>query len=168
MGITLLYYLLAGLVAASALCILITPSMLYAALSLTITLVGLASIYFLQGAAFIAVVHIMIQVSGLLLIILFSLMLLKLDNNPALKCKQLRPTICIAMLLSLGLAAFFYLSIQSWPQPSPVQQLPSENSVVALGLQLLGPYALPLELAGIMLLIALVGAIYIVRGRHTS
>ena len=168
MGITLLYYLSAGLVAASALCILITQSMLYAALSLTITLVGLASIYFLQGAAFIAVVHIIIQGSSLLLIILFSLMLLKLDNNPALKHTQLRLTSCIAMLLSLGLAAFFYLSIQSWPQPSPVQQPPAENSVTALGLQLLGPYALPLELAGIMLLIALVGAIYIARGRHTG
>ena len=168
MGITLFYYLLAGLVAASALCILITPNMLFAALSLAITLVGLASIFFLQGAAFIAVVLIMIQASSLLLIILFSLMLLKLDNNPAFKPTQLRLTCCIAMQLSLGLAAFFFPSIQAWPQPSTVQQFPAENSVSALGLQLLGPYALPLELAGIMLLIAIVGAIYIARGRHTS
>jgi len=169
MLITLLYYLLAGLVAASAVFILITPHLLYAALGLMITIMGLAAIYFLQGAAFIAVAHIILYVGGVLLIILFSLMLFNPSINSTSRRAKPGLTAYVIILLMLGLASFFYIGIQILPQPSPAQRLlPAKDAVAALGLELFGPYALVLELAGIILLIALIGALYIARGSYVD
>lgn len=164
MLIKLLYYFFAGLIAAAALLIVVTPSVLYAALSLIIILISLAFIYFLQGAAFIAVIHIIIYVGGILLFILFSLMMLKPNTGQAFKQTKLGYSLFIVILLILCLASLLYLSIKSLPKPIP-PQAPPEDTVAALGLQLLGPYALALELAGIILLIALLGAVYIARGK---
>ena len=166
MLIKLLHYFSAGLIAAAALLIVVTPSVLYAALSFLIILISLAFIYFLQGVAFIAVIHIIIYVGGILLFNLFSLILLKLNIGQAFKRTKLGYTlfIVIVILLILCLTPLLYLSIKSLPQPT-LPQAPPGDTIVALGLQLLGPYALALELAGIILLIALLGAVYIARGK---
>ena len=164
MLIKLLHYFSAGLIAAAALLIVVTPSVLYAALSFLIILISLAFIYFLQGVAFIAVIHIIIYVGGILLFNLFSLILLKLNIGQAFKRTKLGYTLFIVILLILCLTPLLYLSIKSLPQPT-LPQAPPGDTIVALGLQLLGPYALALELAGIILLIALLGAVYIARGK---
>lgn len=167
MPISILYYFLAGLVATASLCILITHDILYAALCLIITLVSLAGIYFLQGAAFLAVIYIIIYGGGVLLIVLFSLMLLKPNNSLASKQIKLATTLAIVAALILSLGPFLWFTTVSLLQPT-LPQTYVESTVATLGLELLGNYALALELVGIILLIALVGALYIARGKHTD
>jgi NADH:ubiquinone oxidoreductase subunit 6 (subunit J) len=77
----LLYALLAGLAAAAALLILFTPHVLYAALGLLCVLLSMAAIYFLQGASFVAVAHIMVYGSGVLVLVLFSTLMLPLSTQ---------------------------------------------------------------------------------------
>ena len=70
MSITFLYAFLASLVVASALLIVLTPHVFYAVLGLLCTLLGMAAIYFLQGASFVAVAHIIVYGGGVLVLFL--------------------------------------------------------------------------------------------------
>lgn len=157
---TLLYALLAGLVVAAALVILLTPHVLYAALGLLCVVLGMAAVYFLQGAAFVAVAHVIVYGSGVLVLILFSTLLLPLDSKPALQRLEWILGGLVAGLLGgclWPLARFAMHTIQQQDSLYP----PQADAITGLGLQLLGPYALAFEWIGLALLIASVGATYI-------
>jgi NADH-quinone oxidoreductase subunit J len=158
----LLYALLAGLVVAAALLILLTPHVLYAALGLLCVLLGMAAIYFLQGAAFVAVAHVIVYGSSVLVLVLFSALLLPLDSKPTAQ----RPRWVLGSLVTglLGgclwpLVRFAVRTLQQQGNMHP----PQADAIADLGLQLLGPYALAFEWVGLNLLIALVGAVYIMK-----
>lgn len=168
MIINILYYLLMILIIASSLSILVTQNTFYAVLYLLVTLIGFAGIYLLQGAALVAILNLVIQGGGILLMMLFSFMLLHIDNSPPSKHTQQRLIVLFVILLTMGLATSFYFSIKSFFLLSPSKQFPTENAAVSLGLQLVGPYALALELTSIILLVALVGAVYIARGQPAN
>ncbi len=159
----LLYAFLAGLTAASALLVLLTPHMLYAALGLLCTLLGMAAIYFLQGASFVAVAYVIVYGSGVVVIIFCSALLLPLYT----KTTNQHPRWLLKTLITIGLAGGVL-----WPwvsslgyslQQKEVADLLQEDVVAGLGLQLLGPYALAFEWVGLSLLIALVGALHIMQ-----
>ena len=71
----LLFYFFAGLVVASALVVLFTRNILNAAFSLIFTFLGIAAIYVLAGADFIAITQIIVYVGGILVLMVFGVML---------------------------------------------------------------------------------------------
>jgi len=159
---TLLYALLAGLVMAAALLILLTPHILYAALGLLCALLGMAAIYFLQGAAFVAVAHIIVYGGGVLVLVLLSALLLPLGSKTTTQRPRRILGSLVAGLLGVCLWPLVRFAVHTLQQQSTVHPL-QEDMVTRLGLQLLGPYALAFEWVGLNLLIALVGAVYIMR-----
>jgi NADH:ubiquinone oxidoreductase subunit 6 (subunit J) len=164
MLIHLLYYLFAGLVAMAAVSILFTSQVFYAALCLLGVSIGLSAIYFLQGATFIAVIYLIVYAGGVLVVILFALLFFR---PPArITPTQLKLSYRMLTVLGVGLLLMPLLkwSISLVAHPSnPMQTAELDTSVVNIGYQLLGPYGLLVEIAGILLLIVLVGALYIVR-----
>ncbi|XWN35719.1 MAG: NADH-quinone oxidoreductase subunit J [Roseivirga sp.] len=154
--------LLLGWIAAAAFIVLLTLHTLYATLGLLLVVLGMAAFYFLQGAAFVAVVQVMVYGGGLLVLLLFSLMLLPLAPAPSPKRAKNFRSLWAAGLLSGGLWPLSYYAVQILPQERALS-LGTENAVTSWGLQLLGPYAFVFEWAALSLLIALVGAIYVVQ-----
>ena len=158
-----LYYLLVGFIATAVLFILWTPHAHYAALGLLLALLGMAAIYFLQGAAFIAVAYIVVYAGSVLLLLLFSTGILAPQVAPgSLKFSQsLKPLLAslsivgVAWLWGQWLAGFLPPSLSSNPEITV-------PSIQQLGLQLLGPYGFAFEWTGVVLLIALVGAVCLV------
>jgi len=163
---TLLYSLLAGLVVAAVLLILLTPHVLYAALGLLCVLLNMAAIYFLQGAAFVAVAHIVVYGSGVLVLFLFSTLLLPLSTKTTTMRSIGVLGILVVSLFVGGLWPMVDFAMRTLQQKEPLYLLQA-NAVTDLGLQLLGPYALAFEWIGLSLLIALVGATCIMRERST-
>lgn len=159
----LLYALLAGLVVASALLVLLTPHMLYAALGLLCALLGMAAIYFLRGAAFVAVAHVIVHGSGVAVIIFCSTFLLPLYTNTANQHPKWLLKTLIAVGLVGGILWSMVSSLRYTLQQKSAVVLLQEDVVAGLGWQLLGPYALAFEWVGLNLLIALVGAMHIMR-----
>jgi NADH-quinone oxidoreductase subunit J len=159
---TLLYALLAGPVVAAALLILLTPHVLYAALGLLCVLLGMAAIYFLQGAAFVAVAHVIVYGGGVLMLVLFSAFLLPLGTRPTFQRSNWILVGLVAGLSGVCLWPLVRFSVHTLQQQGTVCT-PQADAVSGLGLQLLGPYALALEWTGLNLLIALVGASYIMK-----
>jgi NADH-quinone oxidoreductase subunit J len=160
-SMVLLYVLFAGLVVAAALLVLCTPHVLYAALGLLLVLLSMAAIYFLQGASFVAVAHIMVYGSGVLVLVLFSTLMLPLRTKRADMHPNRVFTVLVAGLLGGCLWPLVGCAVRTLQQQG-VATL-QENVVTGLGLQLLGPYSLAFEWVGMNLLIALVGAVYIMR-----
>ncbi|MHA7877726.1 MAG: NADH-quinone oxidoreductase subunit J family protein [Bacteroidota bacterium] len=160
----LFYAFFSGLVMASALLILLTPHMLYAVLGLLCMLLGMAAVYFLQGASFVAVAYVIVYGSGVAVLILFSALLLPLYHTKAVNwsSKRLLGTLIATGLTGGLLWLLVRFSEHALQQKSSVAPLP-EDTIVGLGLQLLGPYALAFEWIGLSLLIALVGSACIMR-----
>ena len=159
----LLYLCLAGLVSAAGLLILWTPHVLYAALGLLGVLLSMAAIYFLQGAAFIAVAQTLVYGGGVVALLLFSTLMLPLDSPP-LPRQRNRWILggIVIVLLGSCLGALVYEAGQGLHAQALVSALPTDV-VAMLGLQLVGPYALVFEWTGLNLLVALVGAVYLLK-----
>src|SRR5450432_2145508 len=83
---TLFFYMLAGVIVASAVGVALAPNILYSAFSLLGTLGGIAGLYLLLGADFVGIAQLLIYVGGILVLILFAVLLtnkigeLKLSN----------------------------------------------------------------------------------------
>lgn len=171
----LLYYIFASLIVIAALFILVTDHILYAALMLLLTLLGIAALYSLMSAEFIAIAQLMVYIGGLLLLILFAIMLTSQAAKNTLRLgayHQFLRLLWVGLFFTLLLLSICRIDFQAlgWIQNSLERATtsPTENPLEKIGLQLLSTYALILELVALLLLIALVGAVYIARGNHKN
>lgn len=155
-----LYFFFAGLVVAAGLLILMTPHILYAVLGLLGVLLGMAAIYFLQGAAFLAVAQVLVYGSGVLVLLFFSSFLLPLAPRPALGRRPWMFGSTVVVLVAMVLSPLVWAASERLHGQMPVSVLPADV-VATLGFQLVGPYALAFEWTGVVLLVALTGALYI-------
>ncbi|MCG8340168.1 MAG: NADH-quinone oxidoreductase subunit J [Cytophagales bacterium] len=173
--VDLLYYIFSSLIVISALFILVTDHILYAALMLMLTLLGIAAIYILVNAEFIAVTQLMVYVGGILLLILFGIMLTSQEAKNTLRLfsyQQFFRILWVCVLFTLLLLSIFRIDFKAlgWIKNSleGATTSPTENPIEKVGLQLLSKYALIFELVALLLLIALVGAVYIARRNHQN
>src|SRR5919202_3180030 len=133
----------------------------HAALALVGTFFGVASMYLLLEAEFLAVVQVLIYVGAISVLILFAIMLtrgLMRTTDESGTNNQWAIAAIIAAFLFLGM---LLISLQGpWPvNPSSI----AGDLVPALGTALLTTYVLPFEIASVLLLAALVGALVIAR-----
>jgi NADH-quinone oxidoreductase subunit J len=135
-------------------------SMFNAALSLVGALFGVAAIFLLMEAEFLAVVQVMVYVGAIATLIVFAIMLsrnmMKRDIRSA--NDQWIEGIVVATLLFVLLAAV--LTRAAWPTVSP--EVP-RDAIVGIGQQLVGDFVIPFEVASVLLLVAMIGAIIIAR-----
>lgn len=135
--------------------------LVYSAFSLMATFLGVAALYGLVGADFLAVVQLLIYVGGILVLVLFGVMLTQKvqDVNVSNESTNRFP----AAVLSIGLFMFLFriaLSADSWR----AQDTPGwEPSASEIGHLFLNEYLLPFEVASVVLLLVLIGAAYLVR-----
>ena len=156
---TVVFYLLATLAVVSALGVALSRNILHSAFSLLGTLAGVAGLYFLLGADFVAVVQLLVYVGGILVLILFAVLLTREITD--IKISNLSVSLLggvPAALLVLGLVTRICMNApfaSTAPATAP--------TVNRLGDALLREYVLPFEIASVILLMALVGAMVIAR-----
>lgn len=164
-----LYYFFAGLVGMSALCMLFTRHTLYAALCLVGVSIGLSAIYFLQGATWIAITYLLVYASGVLVIILFAVFMLRpLELTRRYSRIWYKVITFLGVGLCLAPLGRWTIQLVVATQAKNKEMAATAVSVHQLGYQLIGPYALLLEIVGIMLLVAVVGALYVVQKEESS
>ncbi|MBE0681434.1 MAG: NADH-quinone oxidoreductase subunit J [Anaerolineales bacterium] len=147
----------------SALMVVTTGNLVHAALWLVSTLFGVAVIYALLNAGFIAVVQVVVYIGAIAILFIFAVMLTRKDlrdQGPQMNSNWWLGAI-LAVLVFAGLA----FMLQGWSGFSKTAAvLPSGfDAVGLLGEQLTSPnaYVLPFEVASVLLLAALVGAVYV-------
>uniref|UniRef100_A0AAU7VBB2 NAD(P)H-quinone oxidoreductase subunit 6, chloroplastic n=1 Tax=Streptosarcina moshanensis TaxID=3096259 RepID=A0AAU7VBB2_9VIRI len=143
-----------------ALGVVLAPTMVYAALCLGVTLVGVALVYLFLNADFLAAVQLLIYVGAINVLILFAIMLVGQGSASEQQPLGYRLACLLGVtLLSLPLAV---ASSQTWPTLNP-PVLASEDRIGAIGSHLFKEFLLPFELISLVLLVALIGAIQMAR-----
>jgi NADH:ubiquinone oxidoreductase subunit 6 (subunit J) len=161
----LVFYGLAALTIITAMMATFYHNIFKSACALFFTFLGLAGLFAMLGADFLAVTQVVVYVGGILTLILFGVLLTS-PINILLKLDS-RTTFVLAFfagLLLLGMLSYVVYAT-GWPElPAEVvdQQSPTTRDI---GNLLLGRYLLPFEISSITLLIALIGAAYMVRRR---
>ncbi len=157
----LAFFALSGLTLLSALAVVTLRNLLHSALALVVTFIGVAGLYLLLQAEFIAFVQVLLYIGAVMVLILFAIMLTRRLMQQQLY--QFTGKWWIAAPLSLLLAALIAPVVwTTWgarPSVSP-EPVPKE-ATAALGEALMTRFALPFEIASVLLLVALVGAIVI-------
>jgi NADH-quinone oxidoreductase subunit J len=156
----IIFYLFAAVTVLSAFFVVTNRNIIYSAFFLLFTFFGVAGIYVLLGADFVAIVQLIVYVGGILILLLFGVMLTNKITNVEIKTGtiNLYPAVIGVGILTGSLIAA--LVNTTWRVSPGDNTLPTTKS---LGLLLMNEYVLIFELLGIILLIALIGAASIAR-----
>jgi NADH-quinone oxidoreductase subunit J len=163
MGVAQVVFIVLGLITvAAAVAVVSLPNLFHSALSLVLALFALAGLYALLGAGYIAVVQVLIYVGAVAVLIILGIMVSERfmgHRRQAISEQWWIGAIAAALLL----AVLSYLGVRvAWPV---VVQQPPSDMVARLGEALVGKYVLPFEVASLVLVASLIGAIYIARER---
>jgi NADH-quinone oxidoreductase subunit J len=129
-------------------------------LSLAFSFFSLAGIYLLLQAEFLAVVQVLIYTGAISILMIFGIMLTKPEEGEASKAHRRHHwfslvVVTIFFIVILGI-------IYQLPISTPTAEVPNQ-SIQNLGITLFQQYAIPFELASVLLLVALIGAIILAR-----
>lgn len=178
---TLLFWVVAVAIVGAALMVVGSRKIVHSALALVIVFAMAAGVYLLLNAEFIAIVQILVYAGAITILILFALMLTRVDNQDQLtnpNSKAWWAALIVSALVCLGVVAastFTHstdLSLSGTTSAFPAYGSSSTcavmpNNVAAIGMLLYSPscysYVLPFEIASLVLLVAIVGAIVVGR-----
>jgi len=157
---TAVFYLIALITVVSAGMVAFSRNIIYSAFSLLGTFMGVAGLYVFLGADFVAAVQVLIYVGGILVLILFAVMLthritdVEITNRAAGR---------IPALIIVG--ALLYLLIQFVKETrwAKAQEVVYAATAAKIGDLFLSTYLLPFELASLVLLAAMIGAVVLSR-----
>lgn len=157
---TITFYLVAAVTVGSAAMVAFSRNIIYSAFSLLGTFAGVAAVYVFLGADFVAAVQVLIYVGGILVLVLFAVMLTHRITDVQITNRAVGR---LPALLIIGI--FILLLIQtiqetSWVKAKEVAYSPTAAKIGDLFLQ---DYLLPFELASLVLLAALIGAVSLSR-----
>jgi len=152
----IMFYFFALVAALSAISMIFVKNVFYGALLLIVCLLSVAGIYVLSFAEFVAVVQIIIYAGGILVVIIFGIMLTsRMAGKPLLvQHGNWFPGLLVSGVMFVLLITL--LSQQSFMQPSLPPQ--PEKQIGNIGVGLMTDFVLPFEIAGVLLLAALIGA----------
>lgn len=155
-----MFYLIAALAVGGALGVVFSRNTVYAALFLILSLLAVAGVYILLAQEFLALVQVLIYAGAVTVLLLFALMLTRAGDLPETMVGAQWPIAAGASALLAGLL-IAAVATSDWPGDahSQITRVPFET----LGNALYRQWAVPFEIASLVLLVALVGAIVLAR-----
>lgn len=167
--ITYFFIFLAVLSVASALAMVISKNTVNSALFLVLNMISLAGLFLLLKAQFLAIIQILIYAGAIMVLFLFVIMLLNLEDEKSL-FNKFRVKYFVAFLLGVGVFSQILYSLGSFSDtlPTVAPEMSEVGTVEAVGEVLFTEYLLPFELTAILLTAAVVGAILIAQHKITK
>jgi NADH-quinone oxidoreductase subunit J len=154
------FLVLAVAAVASAVGVVTSRNIFYSALMLIACLFMVAGFYVLLQAPFLAAVQVLIYVGAIAVLIIFAVMLT--EGMMSKTTRSWNEQWWVALLVALCLAAvLLYIVVTATWQVS--NAAPPAEAIAALGQTMMSTYVLPFEVASVILLMALIGAIIIAR-----
>lgn len=158
---TILFYCFAAMIIGSAVMMVTSKNIFHSALYLASTLFGVAAIYVLLQAFFLAAVQVLIYIGAVVVLTIFVINLTKgiTGKNVPMMNGQVLPAILVS-LLTAALIILALLKTGGFNDAAP--DAPVANNTAVIGNLLLKDYIVPFEVVSVLLLAALIGAIAIV------
>ena len=168
---TLIFWIIAVILVGSALMVVTLRNIVHNAIALVLVFAMAAGIYVLLNAEFIAIVQILIYAGAVTILILFALMLTRIGGQPITNPTNRQWWVAMIISALVGACIVYAASVSPMAVSNVsngVSQLPPNvNNVVRIGQLLYSPssysYVLPFEIASVVLLVAIIGAIVIGR-----
>jgi len=164
------FYALAGLAVASGLAVITRRNAVHSALALIVTLLSVAGLYLMLYAPFVAGVQIIVYAGGIMVLFLFVIMLVNIERSA--KDRQFNRMWPVGLAAACALMALFTSVIVkgkalfpdrmiSLPEGSNTQQIAVRlyGEVVKTNQYRMGEYTFAFEIASLLLLVAILGAV---------
>ena len=166
MGHVIAFYTLSALILGFGVAVITARNPVHCVLFLVVDFLFVAALYVTLGAQFLAVIQVLVYAGGIVVLYLFVVMLVNLKRPPEAH-KDRRRRGRLGLIVSLVVLAEL-AAIAAYKYVSPAAALPpvtpmGPDNVAQVGTLLYTEYLIPFELASILLLVAMVGAIILAR-----
>jgi len=156
------FVILSSTLVLGSLAVVLLPNIVYSAFLLAGVFLSVAGLYLLLNASFVAAAQVLVYVGAVNVLILFAIMLVNKKENmapiPGMALRRFLSGAVCAGLLGL-LIRVAITTPWALPGPTPV----GEDATIRIGEHLFSDYLLPFELASVLLLMAMIGAIVLAR-----
>jgi NADH-quinone oxidoreductase subunit J len=158
---SIVFYLFAAVTLVPAFLVTFSRNLVHAAFALLFTLGGMAALFVLLGADFLAITQLLVYVGGILILLLFGVMFTQRIYD--LKAKT--SFINLPAGIAVGAVTFFLLffGVALGIRWKTVASPPHEPTAASLGDLLLSRYLLPFEVISVLLLTVLIGAVVVAK-----
>ena len=157
-GTVVAFWVLAAITVGSALAVVAVRNLIHAVVFLILSFLGVAGLYITLSADFVAVAQVLIYAGAVSVLIIFAIMLTPRAGRDNAETFLRLPGLLLAALV---LMTIIYVSVRTdW---SDAGRGGFQETAAAIGEALLSRYVLPFEIASVLLLVAMLGAILLVR-----
>ena len=168
MGTAIAFYFIAACILGFAVLVISTRDTVHSVLFLVLDFLFVAALYVLLGAEFLAAIQILVYAGGIVVLYLFVVMLVNLKRPPEAHSDPHRKTKLGFGLAAAVLAEFALLAVRSSGIPVrpivPVAAVPGiSGNTQVVGWMLYTSYLIPFEIASMLLLVAMIGAIVLAK-----
>jgi NADH:ubiquinone oxidoreductase subunit 6 (subunit J) len=154
------FYLLATFTVACALGVALSNNIMYSAFALMGTLLGVACTFVMLGADFLGVVQLLVYVGGILVLTIFAVMLTHRIADVNVSNRAVGRPLAVLLVGAIGWWMIKVATATSWVVKAPGAP---EPTTYGIGKAFLTDYVLPYEIASLVLLVALIGAVVVSR-----
>ena len=163
MATSVLFFLFAGFAIACAVSMVYHKNPLYSAISLVGVFIALSCVYVTLAAPFIAAVQVLIYAGAIMVLVVFVIMLLNLDEEkPLNRLRYLYGAGAVMGLVLLAQTFFVFYAVARTPKHD-VNEGETAGKTLSIGQAMFTEYLLPVEIVGILLLMAIIGGVVLSR-----
>lgn len=155
-----IFWLVAAAVVATAVAVVALKNIVHSALYLILTFVGIAAVYLLLEADFLALVQVLVYAGAVAILIVFAVMLTQKDDVK--RSNMFNNYKWFGALLSLGL--FLLISRLVLANEFTIVNVATPSTIGPVAESMLTQYVISFEVAAVLLLVAMVGAIILAKG----
>jgi NADH-quinone oxidoreductase subunit J len=159
------FYLFAAIMLIGGILVITRKNPVHSALALIVTLLAQASVYLMLYAPFVAGVQIILYAGGIMVLFLFVIMLVSIDR--AQKEKQYNSQWVVGLIAALALGGLFIAVYAKGSSIFPKHVLPDieSDNTQNIATLLYGQYMFAFEIASLLLLVAIIGAVVMAKKR---
>jgi len=154
------FWMVAAVLVASSLAVVLTPNLFHAVLYLAAALVATGLVFLLLDSPFLFAVQLLLYAVGVMTVVVFAIMLTErlVGERIVQTSRSLLNGAVVAGAVFVGVVGFLIRAPRSVLRPTL-----DADAIPAIGRALVGPFAVTLELLGLLLVVALLGALYFAR-----
>lgn len=157
-GVVTAFWVLSGTTVGGALMVAAARNLIHAVLFLVLSFVGVAGLYLTLSADFVAVVQVLIYAGAISVLMLFAIMLTPRADRDNAETVFRVPAFILAVLVTVTI--IFVTFATDWHEAT---RGPFDQTAAAIGEAVLDPFVLPFEIASVLLVVAMIGAIMLAR-----
>src|SRR5580704_2670419 len=153
---TVFFYFFALLVLGGAILTITRRNAIHSAISLIVSLLGVAGLYLLQKAEFLFAVQIILYIGGIMVLFLFVIMLVNLDEQSKERQFNGQAWLALACVAVVGAQVFYFINkgATAFELAKPAVEVIAKGNTEAIADALFSEYLLPFEIASLLLLVA--------------